>query len=139
MLRLEGLCVFAASATCYAKFGLGWAVFAACFLIPDLSFLGYLAGARLGSITYNAAHSYIGAVACLSGGVLLASPVLLAAGLIWCAHIGFDRALGYGLKYSQGFGFTHLGLIGRVGREASNPSIERTVAGKPAPAAHDER
>jgi hypothetical protein len=30
------------------------------------------------------------------------------------AHIGIDRALGYGLKYSAGFGFTHLGRIGKV-------------------------
>jgi hypothetical protein len=28
------------------------------------------------------------------------------------AHIGMDRALGYGLKYQKGFGFTHLGRIG---------------------------
>ena len=33
--------------------------------------------------------------------------------MIWLAHIGFDRALGYGLKYSAGFGFTHLGRIGK--------------------------
>jgi hypothetical protein len=30
------------------------------------------------------------------------------------AHIGIDRALGYGLKYSTGFGFTHLGRIGKT-------------------------
>lgn len=38
----------------------------------------------------------------------------MAAGLIWSAHIGFDRALGYGLKYASGFGATHLGRIGRT-------------------------
>jgi hypothetical protein len=38
---------------------------------------------------------------------------LLGVGLIWCAHIGFDRALGYGLKSPEGFRFTHLGKIGR--------------------------
>jgi hypothetical protein len=26
--------------------------------------------------------------------------------MIWLAHIGFDRALGYGLKYSSGFDVT---------------------------------
>jgi hypothetical protein len=30
--------------------------------------------------------------------------------LIWTAHIGFDRALGIGLKYPTGFGDTHLGM-----------------------------
>jgi hypothetical protein len=127
MLRLEGLAVLVASLICYARFGSSWGLFASCFLIPDLSFLGYLAGARVGSVAYNAAHSYMGAVACLCAGAVASSPLLVAAGLIWCAHIGFDRALGYGLKYSQGFAFTHLGLIGRIGREASNPSIERTA------------
>lgn len=113
ILRLEGLCVLAAATFGYAKFGLGWETFAVFFLAPDISFLGYLAGPRAGALAYNSAHSYIGAIACLVAGFLLPSPALLAAEIIWCAHIGFDRALGYGLKYSVGFGFTHLGLIGR--------------------------
>jgi len=33
------------------------------------------------------------------------------------AHIGFDRALGYGLKYSKGFGYTHLGRIGNAKKD----------------------
>jgi len=31
--------------------------------------------------------------------------------LIWAAHIGFDRFLGYGLKYPVAFRVTHLGSI----------------------------
>jgi hypothetical protein len=127
ILRLEGLCVLAVSLLVYAKLGAGWGVFAACFLLPDLSFLGYLAGPRAGAFTYNAAHSYIGAVMCLAAAVAFAAQVPLAVGLVWCAHIGFDRALGYGLKYQQGFGYTHLGLIGREAKQASNPSIERAA------------
>jgi hypothetical protein len=46
-------------------------------------------------------------------GLALASPLVLSIAMIWLAHIGFDRALGYGLKYSAGFGFTHLGRIGK--------------------------
>jgi hypothetical protein len=129
VLRLEGLCILVASVACYANYGSSWGVFAAYFLVPDLSFVGYLAGVRVGSVAYNVAHSYVGAVACLAAGLLTSSPFLLTAGLIWCAHIGFDRALGYGLKYSQGFGFTHLGLIGRAAREAPNPSFKRTPDG----------
>jgi hypothetical protein len=41
---------------------------------------------------------------------------VLSLALIWLAHIGFDRALGYGLKYAAGFGFTHLGRIGKEAR-----------------------
>jgi hypothetical protein len=118
LLRLEGLCVLMVSLLAYAKFGEGWAIFALFFFTPDLSFLGYLAGPKFGAILYNSAHSFIGALALLAGGVLLSIPVAVTAGLIWAAHIGFDRALGYGLKYSTGFGFTHLGLIGRVRTDA---------------------
>ena len=112
LLRAEGLMVLAASAAAYAQFGAGWGWFAALFLLPDLSFLAYLAGPRWGALAYNAAHSYLGAVARLAAGVLGASPLLLAAALVWCAHIGFDRLLGYGLKYGAGFGHTHLGRLG---------------------------
>ncbi|MGY3367022.1 hypothetical protein ACVWZL_004147 [Bradyrhizobium sp. GM2.4] len=64
-------------------------------------------------MVYNAAHSYMAPVALLTLGFGLASPFTLSIALIWLAHIGIDRALGYGLKYSAGFGFTHLGQIGR--------------------------
>lgn len=113
ILRLEGLLVMVAAMLAYDKFGAGWSTFAWFFLVPDISFLGYLAGARLGAISYNMAHSYIGAITCLVASQLFAAPLLLTVGIIWCAHIGFDRALGYGLKYSTGFKFTHLGRIGR--------------------------
>lgn len=112
LLRAEGLMVLAASVAAYAQFGAGWGWFAALFLLPDLSFGAYLAGPRWGALAYNAAHSYLGAVGLLAVGVLGASPLLLAAALVWCAHIGFDRLLGYGLKYSAGFGHTHLGRLG---------------------------
>src|ERR1044072_2650483 len=97
LLRVEGLCVLAASVACYAQYGSGWGAFALWFLAPDLSLLGYLAGARFGALAYNTAHSLAGAVACVATGLLTTSPVLLSAGLIWCAHIGFDPAPGDGL------------------------------------------
>lgn len=112
LLRVEGLCVLAVSVLAYTKFGSGWLTFALFFLAPDLSFGGYLAGPKVGAVSYNFAHSFISALAALAVGILLSLPVAVTAGLIWAAHIGFDRALGYGLKYSVGFGFTHLGLIG---------------------------
>jgi len=123
ILRLEGLCVLVAALLVYSKFGLGWGSFALFFLVPDISFLGYLAGPKVGAVSYNLAHSYIGALACLVTGLVLPAPAILCAGIIWCAHIGFDRALGYGLKYSAGFGFTHLGRIGRFSAVMSNPAV----------------
>jgi hypothetical protein len=118
LLRLEGLCIFVASVLAYEKLGSSWGIFALFFLAPDLSFAGYLAGSRVGAISYNFAHSFIGALAVLAAGVFLSAPIAITAGIIWGAHIGFDRALGYGLKYSAGFKFTHLGVIGHERTDA---------------------
>lgn len=122
VLRLEGLCVLVAASVAYSKFGLGWGTFALFFLTPDLSLLGYLAGPKVGAVSYNLAHSYSGSVACLAAGLVFTAPTILSVGFIWCAHIGFDRALGYGLKYSDGFSFTHLGRIGRFSTITHNSS-----------------
>ena len=47
-------------------------------------------------------------------GVLAGRPIYISLGLIWFAHIGFDRMMGFGLKYPTRFGDTHLGRIGGV-------------------------
>jgi hypothetical protein len=138
-LRAEGLCVLVASLVGYRQFGAGWGWFAAAFLLPDLSLMGYLAGSRMGAIAYNAAHSYVGPVACLLTALLFPTSMPLAVGLIWCAHIGFDRALGYGLKYASGFGCTHLGPIGRAAREAAGVPTTQAGTGQPADAVAAER
>ena len=113
LLRLEGLAMLAGALIAYDQIGAGWGAFALLFLLPDLSMLGYLRGARPGALRDNAAHSCLGPAALIALGALGAQPVALAGGLIWLAHVGFDRMLGYGLKYREGFGATHLGRIGR--------------------------
>ena len=112
LLRLEGLTLFAGMTLLYAVWGGSWWVYALLFLAPDLSFAGYLAGPRAGAIIYNAAHSYMAPMTLMVTGFAVTSPLVLSIAMIWLAHIGFDRALGYGLKYATGFGFTHLGRIG---------------------------
>jgi Domain of unknown function (DUF4260) len=113
LLRLEGLMLFAGMTLLYWLWGGPWWLYIVLFLAPDLSFLGYLAGPRIGAWVYNAMHSSIVPIAMLTVGFGFAPPLVLSLALIWLAHIGFDRALGYGLKYEAGFGFTHLGRIGR--------------------------
>ena len=113
LLRLEGLALFAGMTLLYALWDGSWWVYALLFLAPDLSFAGYLAGPRIGAAVYNAAHSYLAPMALMTAGLALPSPLTLSLAMIWLAHIGIDRALGYGLKYSTGFGFTHLGRIGK--------------------------
>ena len=114
LLRLEGLTLFVGMTLLYAVWEGSWLVYALLILAPDLSFLGYLAGPRIGAVIYNAAHSYMAPMALMTTGFALSSPLVLSIAMIWLAHIGLDRALGYGLKYSSGFGFTHLGRIGRA-------------------------
>jgi hypothetical protein len=75
--------------------------------------VAYLADPRTGAVVYNAAHCYMAPMALMVTGFATSSPLVLSIAMIWLAHIGIDRALGYGLKYSAGFGFTHLGRIGR--------------------------
>jgi hypothetical protein len=113
LLRLEGLTLFAAMLVLYATWGGSWWIFAILFLAPDLSFAAYLIDPKTGAFVYNAAHSYMAPVALLTAGFASDEPLILSIAMIWLAHIGIDRALGYGLKYSVGFGFTHLGRIGK--------------------------
>ncbi len=82
-------------------------------LAPDLSMVGYLRGPRLGSITYNAVHNLVLALALLGIGWWSGTGWLLLAGAALTAHVGMDRALGYGLKLPTDFRDTHLGRIGR--------------------------
>jgi len=113
LLRTEAALLFALALWAYGRWGAGWGMFALCFLLPDLAFLGYLAGPRVGALAYNACHALIGPLALLALGIVGGERAVLAAALIWLAHVGFDRMLGYGLKYSTGFRSTHLGRIGR--------------------------
>ena len=112
MLRLEGAAALALAVAAYAHVGGAWSLFAMLFLAPDLAFFGYLAGPRVGAIAYNAMHSYLGP-AVLGALALTLTPAMLPVALIWAAHVGFDRMLGYGLKYGTAFGHTHLGKVGK--------------------------
>ena len=117
-LRLEGLAVAVVSALFYARTGPSWWLFAALWLLPDLSMLGYLGGPKLGARIYNAIHSYVTPGTLAASAILLKSPALLPYAFVWINHIGVDRLMGYGLKYPQGFGWTHLGRLGKRREEA---------------------
>jgi hypothetical protein len=105
--------VAAVTAVLYARIGASWWLFAALWLAPDLSMLGYLAGPCRGARIYNAFHTYVGPAVLALSALLLHEHGALSVALIWANHIGIDRLLGYGLKYADGFGYTHLGRIGK--------------------------
>jgi hypothetical protein len=112
LLRLEGAALAAAAIYAYHRLGASWWLFGTLILAPDLGFAGYLLGSRVGAITYNAMHVTFVPLILGMLGFLLPQFDLLAAALIWVAHIGIDRAIGFGLKYTAGAALTHLGRIG---------------------------
>lgn len=112
-LRVEGLAALVAAVFSYREQSASWLMFAILFLMPDLSMLGYLAGPRVGATVYNLAHSYVLPAALLVAALLTKRSLAASVGLIWMAHIGFDRMLGYGLKYASAFVDTHFGRIGK--------------------------
>lgn len=117
-LRIEGLVALVATVTAYWFLGGNWWLFAALLLAPDLSFFGLYAGEASGAKIYNLAHTY--AVPALFGAIGWFSGLfwLTEVALIWAAHIGMDRAVGYGLKYPGFAHHTHLGLIGPARKAA---------------------
>jgi hypothetical protein len=108
LLHAEGAAVFLAATLLYFHGDHPWWLYLVLALAPDLSMLGYLGGARVGAATYDAAHTYVLPAALAALGVVTDSDTAVAIGLIWAAHIGVDRAVGYGLKYPSGFKDTHL-------------------------------
>jgi hypothetical protein len=111
LLRLEGVAYLAFALMAFVLLHGSWLTFIILFMAPDLSFLGYLAGPKVGAVSYNAMHSSIGPVLLVAGGYLFGMQELWIVACIWFAHIGFDRMLGYGLKYASGFKDTHLGRL----------------------------
>ncbi len=108
ILRAEGVTLLAAAIVFYARGESSWWLFALLFFTPDLSMVGYVAGPRTGAMVYNACHSSAVALSAVAAGAVADWSLVTAVGLVWLAHIGFDRVLGYGLKYPEGFKETHL-------------------------------
>jgi hypothetical protein len=108
LLRLEGLVLFAAAIALYLREDFSVLALLLLFLAPDLSFVGLAGGARVGAVAYDAVHTYVGPVLLASVSILAEWNVGVELGLIWLAHIGLDRALGYGLRYPDAFRETHL-------------------------------
>ncbi|MEQ7154055.1 DUF4260 domain-containing protein [Brevundimonas aurifodinae] len=117
LLRLEGLALLVVACVLYHRTGLSWWWFAGLFLVPDLSFLAYGLGRGAGTLAYNLTHTEVGPVALGLVGLTVA-PAALSFALIWAAHVGWDRLVGYGLKSASSFDHTHLGPVGKAARAA---------------------
>ena len=128
LLRVEGAAFAAIAIYLFSTLGVSRGLFVALALVPDLSALGFMAGKETGARTYNLFHLWVWPLAIGLAGYLIhigsadSSPTVLAIGLIWAAHIGVDRALGYGLKQPDSVEVTHLGPIGKLKRSRSRSS-----------------
>ena len=100
--------MFIAAVAVYFLLGLPLWAFLVFLLAPDLSAVGYLSGTRNGSIVYNLAHTIVWPVMLGVLGWWLGWSWAAPVSLIWLAHIGMDRMVGYGLKYPDAFKHTHL-------------------------------
>ena len=113
-LRLEGVAAFAAGLGLFGASGGNWLFIVPLILLPDVSAVGYLAGPRVGAFTYNLLHNWVPGLLALGLGTWLALPSVQLVAAILIAHVGMDRALGYGLKLPSSFKDTHLGRMGRA-------------------------
>lgn len=111
--RLGGAAMFIAATITWFGSGFGWLPFVLLLFAFDLFMLGYPAGARMGAAVYNLGHGF--ALPSLAAAVYVLTGIdwVLALACLWFAHIGFDYALGYGLKHPESFQETHLGAIGQ--------------------------
>ncbi len=111
LLHLEGLALFGVAVAVYAQQGFSWWMFALLLLAPDLAMLGYLISVPTGSVVYNLLHTYALPLALAAIGYGAGWLLGLQLALIWLAHIGMDRSVGYGLKYPTHFKDTHLARV----------------------------
>ena len=111
LLKTEELAQFVLSIILFAQLPYAWWWFPALLLLPDLSMLGYLINTRIGAYAYNFAHHKGLAIVIGIVGLLLQQPELMLTGVILFAHATMDRIAGYGLKFTDSFKNTHLGLL----------------------------
>ena len=112
LLKLEALAVLAASLAAFAYLGVSWWWFAALILVPDLSAIGYVGGRRLGAWCYDLVHTYVGPAILGVVGFVMHEPMVMAVAAVWFSHIGFDRLIGYGLKFAGSPKDTHMSRAG---------------------------
>ncbi len=112
IIRLEEFAMLAASIFALAYLKVDWWYYLILFLGPDIGMLGYIFGNNIGAACYNLFHHKGIAAVLFLIGFVYNYWMLQVIGLILFGHSSMDRMLGYGLKYSKGFKFTHLGVVG---------------------------
>ncbi|MEZ3117528.1 DUF4260 domain-containing protein [Halobaculum sp. MBLA0147] len=107
LLRVEGLAAFVAATAAFAWLGGPIWLYVVLAFAPDLAMLGCLAGPRVGARLYNLVHTYTAPALLGGAGLVSGTPLAVLVALVWTAHVGADRLVGYGLEYPTTFGDTH--------------------------------
>lgn len=113
IIQLEELAQFLAGLLLFLQTDFAWWWFPLLLLLPDLSMLGYLFGNKVGAYVYNIAHHKAVALLVYFIGIYTVDKNWQLAGIILFSHSSMDRIFGYGLKYTENFSKTHLGIIGK--------------------------
>ncbi len=111
LLHLEGAAVLFASGIAFEQTQASWWWFALLLLTPDLFMFGYLVNQTVGAAAYNFVHTYTVPLLLFLILWLTGRAAYSWLALIWLAHIGMDRMLGFGLKYATAFKDTHLNRV----------------------------
>ena len=123
MVRLEEFGIFLFSIYLYSTLAYQWWLFPLLLFIPDISMGGYLKDKKIGAIVYNIFHFRAFALLLFVLGSYLSISLVSLIGVILFAHSSLDRAFGYGLKFYNSFGHTHLGMIGRDQRTEESTAV----------------
>ncbi|MEJ2013662.1 MAG: DUF4260 domain-containing protein [Anaerolineales bacterium] len=114
ILRLEESGFFLFSIYMVSTLGFSWWLFPLLLFVPDLSMIGYIRDSKLGAIIYYFFHFRALALLLFMLGIYSSLPMVPLIGVILLAHSSLDGVFGYGLKFSDSFGHTHLGKIGKM-------------------------
>ena len=113
IIKLEEVSLFILGIYLFSLLNYQWWWFLVLILAPDFSMLGYIVNNKFGALSYNLFHHKGIAVLLYLSGCYLKIELLQLIGVILFSHSSMDRMFGYGLKYEQGFKYTHLGEIGK--------------------------
>jgi hypothetical protein len=111
-LKLEELAQFILCFFAFSQLSFSWCWHLALILLPAVSTVGYLINTRVGAVLYNIAHHKAIAIIIYVFGVYLANQNLQLTAIIMFGNSIMDRIMGFGLKYSDIFQNTQLGVIG---------------------------
>jgi len=113
IIKLEELAMLAISIAALYSWNVDWWYYLLMALAPDISLLAYVGGNKAGAFCYNLFHHKGIAIILFAAGLFFDNDILVFIGIVLFGHSSMDRVFGYGLKYEEGFKFTHLGTIGK--------------------------